>query len=461
MTRDPATVAPRIETLSSALERRELLLSTWRNRYFSAVPAGTRIDAGEFDQIFGLELDRLAAPAATPDAPPATLRETAATLADLGVPLAHLVIAGSAWRDAICEILGPSLEPEVEAAVAELDALRSKTYAEVYAAREAHSACTRPVVSLRRKEDDDAFELVGTSPAMERLREQIPEAAAISGALLLIGEPGSGRELVARSIHTAAGLERSRFFRLSPVSLSPHVVDSELFGHVGRAGATNYPGLLRAAEGGTLFIDELTALSPEVQAKLLHVLERRAVRPVGADQDEPVNVRIIAATSRDLDEAVQSGALRGDLCSRLRDLTVYVPPLRERRSDIPQLCEHFPHHVLPPPMRLHLRHLRSRHATALGGGLAGQRARAPQRRRACGVQRGGWHRARGGLAAVLVARPRQRRKRGPGPAPDLAEAEEQLIRTTLRHFDGNKLRAARSLGISRHKLYDRLRKLGL
>jgi DNA-binding NtrC family response regulator len=353
------------------------------------------------------------------------------------------------------------LEPEVEAAVAELDALRAKTYAEVYAAREAHAACTRPVVNLRKKGEDDAFELVGTSPAMERLREQIPEAAAISGALLLIGEPGSGRELVARSIHRAANLERSRFFRLSPRSLSPHVVDSELFGHVDRAGTRSYPGLLRAAEGGTLFIDELTALSPEVQAKLLHVLERRAVRPVGADEDEPVNVRVIAATSRDLDEAVASGALRGDLCSRLRDLTVYVPPLRERRSDIPQLCEHFLttfcHRqcgcifgISDRSMQLllaadwpgNVRELRNaiEHAVSNGEGGVVRVDDLPQYL---------WRGLSSGENGELDR------------LPTLAEAEEQLIRTTLRHFDGNKLRAARSLGISRHKLYDRLRKLGL
>lgn len=435
--------------------------STWRSRYFSAVPAGTRINAGEFDEIFGKELDRLAKPAADPDAPPTTLRETAQTLADLGVPLAHLVIAGSAWRDAICEILGPSLAPAVEAAVAELDALRAKTYAEVYAARESYAACARPVVNLRKKEDDDAFELIGQSPAMERLREQISDAGQARGSLLILGEPGTGKELVARAVHAGSGLERSAFLRLTPSVLSPHVVDSELFGHVGRDGDKRFAGLLRSAEGGTLFIDEVTALSPEVQAKLVHVLLEGKMRPVGGAEDEPVHVRVIASTSRDLDEAVAAGVLRGDLASALKMLTIEVPPLRERRSDIPLLCEHFLttfcHRrcgcifaISDRAMQLLLsadwpgndRELRSaiEHAVSNGEGGVVRVEDLPAYL---------WH-GRGVEGEGVLDR-----------LPTLAEAEEQLIRATLKHFEGNKLRAAKSLGISRHKLYDRLRKLGL
>jgi transcriptional regulator with PAS, ATPase and Fis domain len=153
-----------------------------------------------------------------------------------------------------------------------------------------------------------------------------------------------GKELVARAVHQVSPLAAKVFLPVDAATLAGSLMESELFGHVKGAftGAIGHnQGLVRAAEGGTLFLDEIGELTPPAQAKLLRLLQEHEVRPVGSAQPLKVNVRILAATNRDLEQAIKDGSFRGDLYYRLKVVTIRVPPLRERKSDILPLARHF------------------------------------------------------------------------------------------------------------------------
>ncbi|MCK6552142.1 sigma 54-interacting transcriptional regulator, partial [Myxococcota bacterium] len=186
--------------------------------------------------------------------------------------------------------------------------------------------------------------LVGASKAMERLYGRIELAARGRETVLVVGESGVGKELVARAVHRVSGDPEGRFVAVNCAALPAELVESELFGHRRGAfsgAASEHAGLVRAADGGTLFLDEITELAPAAQAKLLRVIQERTVRPVGAIQEEPVRVRIVAATNRSLREATDGGVLRRDLYYRLQRVVIDVPPLRERMSDLPLLVAAF------------------------------------------------------------------------------------------------------------------------
>jgi DNA-binding NtrC family response regulator len=181
--------------------------------------------------------------------------------------------------------------------------------------------------------------LVGTSTAIRAVRAAIRRVAASGVTVLIQGETGTGKELVARAIHDESG--RGAFVSASLPELSEGVLESELFGH--RRGAftgavSERAGLFEAASGGTLFLDEIGDAAPSVQVKLLRALESREVRPVGASVARRADVRVVAATHRDLAERVRAGAFREDLWFRIRGALVRLPPLRERPGDLPALC---------------------------------------------------------------------------------------------------------------------------
>ena len=185
--------------------------------------------------------------------------------------------------------------------------------------------------------------LVGNTELMERLFRRIESIAATRSNVLIVGESGTGKELVARAIHVRAGGRRP-FVPFNCAAISRELIESELFGH--RRGAftgatTEHRGLLRAADGGTVFLDEVTEMSPDVQAKLLRAIQERAVRPVGYTYEIPFDVRVIASTNRDPAEAVRTGQLRADLYYRLEATVLEIAPLRERRDDIAPLAYHF------------------------------------------------------------------------------------------------------------------------
>ena len=186
--------------------------------------------------------------------------------------------------------------------------------------------------------------IVGRAPEMEKLYRIIGKAAHSSHPVLILGESGTGKEMVARSIHFSGPFRDKPFIPVDCGSLVPTLIESELFGYVKGAftGAVqSRDGLLAIAEGGTVFLDEVGELPVDLQAKLLRAIQEREIRPVGSTKRIAINVRILAATNRDLEQAVAQGTFRRDLYFRLNVLSLKIPPLRDRRQDIPLLTGYF------------------------------------------------------------------------------------------------------------------------
>jgi len=201
-------------------------------------------------------------------------------------------------------------------------------------------------ISLRQElESRYRFEnLLGKSPAMQSVFALIRQAAPGDASILIGGESGTGKELVAKALHYNSPRSERPFVPVNCAAIPANLLESELFGHVKGAftGAMKARrGLFREAEGGTLFLDEIGDLAPELQAKLLRVIEDRAVRPVGSDEAVPLDLRLMAATNKDLPARIREGSFREDLYYRLAVIPIQLPPLRERREDIPLLAEHF------------------------------------------------------------------------------------------------------------------------
>jgi two-component system, NtrC family, response regulator AtoC len=186
--------------------------------------------------------------------------------------------------------------------------------------------------------------IIGTSANIQDVLRMIARLKDTRTPVLISGESGTGKELVARAIHFRGTMSQTPFIAVDCGSLVPTLMESELFGYEKGAftGATkSKAGLFQAAHGGTIFLDEIGELPLEMQAKLLRVLQEKEVRPVGSNEKLNVDVRVIAATNRDLEAAYREGTFRKDLYFRLNVVTVHIPPLRERRSDIPMLVHHF------------------------------------------------------------------------------------------------------------------------
>src|SRR5690348_1888953 len=193
--------------------------------------------------------------------------------------------------------------------------------------------------------------LIGISPGMQRVFRLIGKVAQSRYSVLVLGESGTGKEMVARALHYT-GPERDRpFLPVDCGSLVPSLMESELFGYVKGAftGANhNHEGLLEVAQGGSVFLDEIGELPLDLQVKLLRAIQEKEVRPVGSTRRVKIDVRIIAATNRDLQAAVADGSFRKDLFFRLNVVSIKLPPLRERVQDIPSLVEHFLDRFTPP-----------------------------------------------------------------------------------------------------------------
>jgi len=186
--------------------------------------------------------------------------------------------------------------------------------------------------------------IVGASPVMEKLKETIRTVASSASTVVIQGESGTGKELVARAIHACSPRATQPFVSINCGAFPETLLESELFGYVKGAftGATqNKAGLFEVASGGTVFLDEISEMSLAMQVKLLRVLQERVIRPVGGTAEIAIDVRLIAATNKDLDRMVADGAFREDLYYRISVIPIEVPPLRERREDIPLLANHF------------------------------------------------------------------------------------------------------------------------
>lgn len=187
-------------------------------------------------------------------------------------------------------------------------------------------------------------QLIGNSLAMLNLKKMIIQVAPSDASILMQGETGTGKELVARAVHAHSSRSPQPFVAVDCAGISESVMGSELFGHVKGAftGAhESTPGLIRSARGGTLFLDEIGELSLSMQVKLLRTIQEKEVRPVGSSRSFPVDVRILAATNRDLEEEVEEGRFRQDLYYRLNVVVITVPPLRDRLDDVPLLVRYF------------------------------------------------------------------------------------------------------------------------
>jgi DNA-binding NtrC family response regulator len=309
--------------------------------------------------------------------------------------------------------------------------------------------------------------LVGRSLVMQRLFERLELAARCRDTVLLVGESGTGKELAARAIHALAGDAGEAFVPVNCAALPPDLMESELFGHRRGAfsgAASDHPGLFRAAEGGTLFLDEVTELTAPAQAKLLRVLQERAIRPLGSLQEVPVDARVVASTNRDPERALEAGRLRRDLYYRLQELVVRLPPLRERRTDVSLLVEHL---AARHASEGHTPRVFSPEAMAV---LSGREWPGNVRelenlvRSLCRSTEG----------RVVESAAVRRALGEPGEAPEpvgvekpaagplsIEEAERDAIARALRETEGNKTRAAKLLGISRKQLYVKIRRYGL
>lgn len=456
--------------LSPLVARRGEYLEVWRGVCAAELGDALEIEQKDFDGAFESELERLADPEVVRSSGrvDAALQATATCLARRGVPLSQLLAISACGTAAAERVLGSAIRPDTLSALSNLAALRARAYVRVYRDHgdPERARCAQPLIPLRRDGAEAGRAragLVGRSAAIEAAREAAELSAKSRRDVLITGEDGVGKETLARLIHDLAGEDRAAFVPVNCAAVPTNLAQSELFGHSRGSAAADYPGLFRAAQGGTLFLRELTALSPEVQAQLVRVLDDRRVRPVAGSVDVAVDVRVVASTSRDIDGVLSRGELRPDLLAKFRSSTIGLAPLRERTDDIEPLVEHFLstfcHRrcgciwgvsqsaldvLLAAPWPGNVRELRNaiEHAVTTGeGGLI----------------------ELGDLPPVLTrgVEPRAARDANASDLPSLAEAEIQLIRTTLGHFNGNKVRAAMSLGISRHKLYDRLRKLGI
>ena len=191
---------------------------------------------------------------------------------------------------------------------------------------------------------DRRLTMVGESYVMTQLREQVAMAAPTNGRVLILGENGTGKELVARSIHTLSHRRGGPFVEVNCAAIPEELIESELFGHVKGAftgAVADRRGKFEVADSGTLFLDEIADMSLKTQAKVLRALQEQVVEPVGGTSGVKVDVRILAATNKDLPAEIRAGRFREDLYFRLNVIPIFVPPLRDRDADIPLLADHF------------------------------------------------------------------------------------------------------------------------
>ncbi len=304
-----------------------------------------------------------------------------------------------------------------------------------------------------------ADELIGDSSAMMNLRMQIGRAAPLPFTVLITGETGAGKELVALALHRHSPRANGPLVVVNCAAIAPTLLEAELFGY--RKGAFagadhDHPGLFEQADEGTLFLDEVADLSLECQAKLLRVIEGKSFRPVGGSREVNVDVRVVAATHRDLEAEVRAGKFRQDLLFRLRVITVKVPPLREHSEDITELARFFLERIsqqLRKPLRLSAAAERKLFAYAWPGNVRQLRA----------ILESGAVMSDGDVidADLLPL----------GPVPDapavttdvpasldIDDIETWAITRALRQTAGNVSQAARVLGISRDTLHTKLKK---
>ena len=328
---------------------------------------------------------------------------------------------------------------------------------------------------LREQAAEETWEspgLVGLSPAMQEVYKMVGRVSMTKATVLIQGESGTGKELIAKAIHNNSPRAASPMITVNCGAIPENLLESELFGYergafTGAAGRK--PGLVELADGGTLFLDEIGELPPSLQVKLLRVLQERTFVRVGGVESISVDVRIIAATNRDLQERIRQGLFREDLYYRLNVVPIYMPPLRERREDIPLLAAHFvakfgrelgkePCHLSPAAMEVlrsyhwpgNVRQLENTIERALV--IAGGSAILPEHVEAY-LQESEQTEA-SGIGQLLQWEDRTMREL-------VQEVEREAIARALQKEKGNRLQTAKRLGISRRALLYKLEMYGL
>ncbi|MBI5489024.1 MAG: sigma 54-interacting transcriptional regulator [Deltaproteobacteria bacterium] len=321
-----------------------------------------------------------------------------------------------------------------------------------------------PFDELRAPSAGEVDGIVGSSAAIREMLRRLERIARADATVLILGENGTGKELAARAVHRRSRRAGGAFISQNCSAMPETLLDSTLFGHVRGAftgAVTDRMGLFEAASGGTLFLDEVGEMSASLQAKLLRVLEEGQLAPVGAVEPRRVDVRVVAATNRDLEEMARGRAFREDLLHRLSVLVLRVPPLRERREDIPLLVEHFRSRLVEregrergftrecmerlgeygwPGNVRELRHEVERLWVFSGEELEiGPEHLSPEIARAAQPKQAG----KAGLHANVEA------------------LERRQIEDALRRTKGNRTHAATLLGVSRRNLIRKIAKMGL
>ena len=311
--------------------------------------------------------------------------------------------------------------------------------------------------TLEADGDKHFLEILGKSDAIGKLKENIRIIAPTDASVLILGENGTGKELVARTIHRCSGRHTEMFMGVDMGAIPETLFESELFGHQKGAftGAIqDKPGRFELAEKGTLFLDEIGNLPVTMQTKLLTVLEQRTIRRIGANTDIPIDIRLISATNQPIQQMVENGSFRRDLLYRLNTIELVIPPLRERIEDIPELAEYFLEEACrkygKPGLEISRRSMKQLQQYSWPGNV-----RELQNTLARGV---------------IMAEDRQIRfdqlgSRAGQPASratlNIEENEKALIQKALVTNRGNVTRAAGDLGIDRNALYRRMKKYGL
>ena len=301
--------------------------------------------------------------------------------------------------------------------------------------------------------------MIGRAPEMDKVYRIIWKAAQSTHPVLILGESGTGKELVARAIHYSGPFRDKPFIPVDCGALVPTLIESELFGYAKGAftgAAQAKPGLLAIAEGGTVFLDEVGELALDLQAKLLRALQEREIRPVGSIKAIPINVRILAATNRDLEQAVGNGTFRRDLYFRLNVLTVRLPALRERREDIPLLTTHLLDRVCRKCGRSYSLSDEANRASIAYHWPGNVRELENCIERCCAMNSGPIIHAVDLPSHVTGAR--QECVLTPATQVSrIADLERKAILGAITHLNGDKLMAARLLGIGKTTLYRKLK----
>ena len=311
--------------------------------------------------------------------------------------------------------------------------------------------------------ETEAHGIIGTHQKIQDVLRMVARLKDTRTPVLITGESGTGKELVARAIHFRGPVAKRPFVAVDCGSLVPTLIESELFGHERGAftGAhKSKEGLFQSAQGGTILLDEVGELPPEMQAKLLRVLQEKEVRPVGSNQSVKVAVRVIAATNRDLETAYQNGSFRKDLYFRLNVVTLNLPTLRERKSDIPMLAQHFLDHY-SASARITISNMAMEALMAYDWpGNVRELQNCIERAVALGdmetIDVGDLPANLQGLvrksSAIRLPAP---------PTTDLDEMEHATIQRVLDQVDGDKALAGKMLGISRATLYRKIKRYSI